>query len=196
MKGRDDQKSSICPECGSKVLIWDLSSGEKTVRELSQRVVEGVDLPRLVYGEEPEEVEIPVIRHASIDGLVEISRGCGRHRQFCTPTVWRRRDFPVEKILREVEINIKAGVQPILNSEDGLLYGSRDPRFVPYNEKILNLFSRVLSQSGVYKVDVSHISLAPVVADEKLIQDLSDLLQIGSDGIRYFGVQTGVETGA
>jgi len=67
--------------------------------------------------------EIPVIKGASVNGLVEIMRGCPRGCKFCSVTLRPLRFIPLEKILSEVEVNIKSGVKGvILHSEDVLLY--------------------------------------------------------------------------
>jgi len=52
---------------------------EKVIVDLAQRIIEGRTLPRYVYvgpQEAPSIEEIPIIKHASVNGLVEIMRGC------------------------------------------------------------------------------------------------------------------------
>ncbi len=45
--------------------------------------------------------DMPAITHSAVHGEVEISKGCGRNCQFCTPTVQRKTDVPLDVILKE-----------------------------------------------------------------------------------------------
>ena len=106
---------------------------------------------------------IPLIKKPSINGLVEISRGCGRGCRFCSETLKRKRDIPIENIVKEAEICVKNGTGGvILHAEDVLLYGCNDPRFIPNEEKVLKVFKSV--KNVTENVGVSHCSLAAVAA--------------------------------
>jgi radical SAM superfamily enzyme YgiQ (UPF0313 family) len=52
--------------------------------------------------------EIPVIR-GTVDGggRVEITRGCGRGCQFCSPDLLAFRSIPKDRILQEVEVLVR-----------------------------------------------------------------------------------------
>ena len=60
-------------------------------------------------GEAPTLEEIPDIVQPSVNGLVEIGRGCCRGCQFCNVTLRPLRWYPLEKIDRELNVNIDAG---------------------------------------------------------------------------------------
>ncbi|NIV93741.1 radical SAM protein, partial [candidate division KSB1 bacterium] len=103
----------------------------------------GEELPQVVETEPPEPEEIPCIVHPSIFGTVEITRGCGRGCKFCSPTLRRRYSFPLEHILKEVELNAKNGTKMIiLASEDIFLYQSKG-KFLPNREAIVTLIKSI-----------------------------------------------------
>jgi radical SAM superfamily enzyme YgiQ (UPF0313 family) len=57
-------------------------------------------------GEAPSLEEIPDIVGPSINGLIEIGRGC----EFCNVTLRSLRWYPIEKIERELSVNLNSGV--------------------------------------------------------------------------------------
>ncbi len=64
-----------------------LGEGELSVPAMFKAILAGEKLPRIIKGGVPSIDEIPNIRAATIHGLVEISRGCGRGCAFCTPNI-------------------------------------------------------------------------------------------------------------
>ncbi|MCC6051219.1 MAG: radical SAM protein, partial [Thermofilum sp.] len=74
---------------------------EKVVVELAAKALNGEELPLYVYVG-PEDVpsieEIPEIKGASVNGLVEIMRGCPRGCKFCPVTLRPLRYYPLDKI--------------------------------------------------------------------------------------------------
>ena len=57
---------------------------------LFRKAVNGESLPRIVHADESisnwdYNAKMPLTKHAGIHGAVEISKGCGRNCQFCTP---------------------------------------------------------------------------------------------------------------
>src|SRR5687768_18230209 len=79
-------------------------------------------LPRII--KVPKEMqataeEIPVVKHRSTFGVVEITRGCGRGCQFCGPATKVGRSFPLEHILESARTNSREGATEIMiSSED------------------------------------------------------------------------------
>ena len=65
-------------------------------------------IPSLIHGEVVPLEEIPLIQNPTIDGVIEIARGCGRGCKFCNPTLQRYRCLPMDSILKEVDVNIKS----------------------------------------------------------------------------------------
>ncbi len=178
-----------------------IGEGDKEVPKLFRLAVEGKKIPPIVYTSSPDEADIPVIKHATIYGNVEISRGCGRHCQFCTPTMQKRRDVPMSKIIAEVEVNVKEGADMITTAtEDALLYKCKDKKFMPNEDAVIGLFKKLASYDQIQSIQPAHISLAPVVAVPKLIEELSNILLEKSyykhNGKPKIAVETGIETGS
>jgi radical SAM superfamily enzyme YgiQ (UPF0313 family) len=79
--------------------------------EVFKKAVNGEELPRIVHADESlrswDYGTMPLAKHAAIHGSVEISKGCGRNCQFCTPTMQNKVDVPLEKIMEEVKVTAK-----------------------------------------------------------------------------------------
>ncbi len=107
-------------------------------------------------GEAPTLEEIPDIVNPSVNGLVEIGRGCCRGCQFCNVTLRPLRWYPIEKINRELNVNIDAGTTgTCLHSEDVMLYGSNNT--TPNDEKLVQLHELVTKK--VYGVKLESLFL-------------------------------------
>lgn len=125
------KSKNLVDSCGIHCVV--IGENETTLLELFKKAVHEENLPRIVDKKKyPKLTKVPRIRHASIHGVVEITRGCGRNCQFCTPTMQKRVNFPIEEIMQEVEINVKEGSKTItLATEDILLYGATNDGFIP-----------------------------------------------------------------
>ena len=178
-----------------------IGESEKTVPELFWKAVKGEKLPSVIHANLSNNEKIPTIKKPAIFGCVEISRGCGRNCQFCSPTMRHRRFFSLNKIMKEVEVNVKGGSKMIiLNTEDFLLYKAKNKGFIPNRDAVLKLFVKVAAYPGVRFIQPAHMSLAPVVLDPTLIRELSEIL-IEFSWTRYKGkpyvtTETGIETGS
>jgi radical SAM superfamily enzyme YgiQ (UPF0313 family) len=169
-----------------------LGEGEISVPRMFRSILDGEEIPRICSGEEAPLNAIPCIRHPTIHGLVEISRGCVRGCSFCTPGMQHIRHKPVEQVLKDVQVNADAGNSSIiLHAEDVLCYGS--PRIGAQPEKVLDLFRRVAKVNGVGSVNPSHLALATVYHHPSLLEELSEFLATLPDQT-FNGAQTGIET--
>jgi len=136
-------------------------------------------LPRII--KVPKEMqataeEIPVVKHRSTFGVVEITRGCGRGCQFCGPATKVGRSFPLEHILESARTNSREGATEIMiSSEDMFLY-EQLPNFETNGSALERLFSGLISVSGIETIQTSHITMAPVVKDPSIIERLTPLL--------------------
>ncbi len=152
-------------------------AGETAV-EIFRKALKDQPIPRVVRIEKSSSNDnVPPIKRPAIHGCVQISRGCGRNCQFCTPTMQKRRDVPLERILREVEATVRGGCPRItLVTEDLFLYGVKDPSFIPNRKAILRLVRSLASVAGIKAIQPSHSSLAPVVADPSMVKDVAEVL--------------------
>ncbi|MCS7103248.1 MAG: B12-binding domain-containing radical SAM protein, partial [Candidatus Korarchaeum sp.] len=179
---------------------WGVSTvidgeADKAIVSIVKRALDGEELPKFVQvgiDETPSLEEIPLIRKPSVNGLVEVSRGCPRRCRFCSVTLRPLRHYTLEMISREIEVNTSSGVKSvILHSDDVLLYGSES---IYPNEKALIKLHELVRSKGVSSVGWSHFSLSAVkyAEDEgKLISRISSML-----GDYYKGVEVGIETGS
>ncbi|MCL5876383.1 MAG: B12-binding domain-containing radical SAM protein [Candidatus Bathyarchaeota archaeon] len=168
--------------------------GENVVGKLFKAAVEGQDLPshyEVDLGETPSIDEIPDIQKPSINGLLEIGRGCCRGCQFCNVTLRPLRWYPPEKIERELNVNLNSGKVngACLHAEDVMLYGSKNT--TPDPEKLLQMHQMVMKR--VDSISWSHCSLAAVASSPKVFRQISEIIQQKQD---WWGVEIGIETGS
>lgn len=171
---------------------------ERIITPLARDLIEGRETPTYIFvgaNMSPEVEEIPEIKNPSVNGLVEIMRGCPRGCSFCSVTLKTLRHYPLEKIEREILVNVGHGiVHGILHSDDVLLYGSMG--VIPEPEPLIKLHEMALKHYRT--IAWSHASLAAVVTAERrsgLMTNLVDLVY--SKGEQdYLGVEVGLETGS
>lgn len=152
---------------------------ELVLNEMFRKIIAGdPTLPRIIKvpkNMQPAVEDIPVVRHRSTFGVVEITRGCGRGCQFCSPATKVGRSFPLEHIMNSVRANVDEGATEVmLTSEDMFLY-EQLPNFTTNAPALEKLFKSVLSVKGLETIQLSHITLAPVVKDPSIIERLSPL---------------------
>ncbi len=181
---------------------WNISTiidgeGEKIVVEIARKIINNEPLPKYILvgkGYVPSLDEIPLIKYPSVNGLIEIMRGCPRRCKFCPVTLRPIRYYTFDMIEKELKINRNNGItEGILHSDDVLLYGARGFEINP--DKILKL--HILAKKYYNVVGWSHTSFASLLYAEekfKLISKLSEILY--DDNQRFLGVEIGLETGS
>jgi radical SAM superfamily enzyme YgiQ (UPF0313 family) len=161
--------------------VVDGRSESEDALELFRKAVRGEQLPRSV------EVSHPTGRAGLLTpgkrttfGVVEMTTGCGRRCQFCVPDLNPQIDFPKDKIMDAVRVNVREGNSQIsLATEDMFIWGqvhTDTPFYFPNREALLDLFGDVVNTPGVKNHLLSHCTMAPSVVDPKLIERLSALL--------------------
>ena len=190
-------------EFGIDVLFQ--GEGERDVVPIFHRLLNGEEVPKYFKAKKPDQEEVPLIKNAACYGMTEIMRGCGRGCQFCTPTMRTRYSFPIEHIMEEVKINVEGGSKSIFTAtEDMFLYNSK-PHFIPDREKIVDLYRSIASYPGVEYILLSHASLAPIIYDPRILEELTPILierTIWSpERSRHYkkpfiSVEVGIETGS
>jgi radical SAM superfamily enzyme YgiQ (UPF0313 family) len=148
--------------------------------------------------DQPSVDEIPNIINPSMHGQVEVMRGCGRGCKFCDVTLRPLRYYPVEKVQKEIEINMKYGglKNAWVHSDDIFVYGL-NPRTTknmqPNREAIEELFKGIMA-TGVEHTNPTHGTLAGAIADERLIPNISKIIKATPSN--HIGIQCGFETGS
>ena len=148
--------------------------------------------------DEPSVEEIPNIVNPSMHGMSEVMRGCGRGCKFCDVTLRPLRYYPVEKVQKEIEINMKYGglKNAWIHSDDIFVYGM-NPRTTknmqPNREALEELFKGIMD-TGIEHTNPTHGTLAGAIADERLIPNMSKIIRAAPDNL--IGIQCGFETGS
>ena len=159
-----------------KVDVVFQGEGEKDLVDIFRKLMNNEKVPKYFEAKKPDREKVPLIKHAASYGMVEIMRGCGRGCQFCSPTMRTKHSFPLEHIMKEVEINIKEGANSIFTvTEDIFLYKS-EKNFIPNREEVVKLYKSIASYPGVQYILLSHASFAPVIYDKKLLEELTPIL--------------------
>jgi len=179
--------------------------GEEDLVGVFKKMMNNEPVPSYFIAQKPKRKNIPPIKHAACYGMVEITRGCGRGCQFCSPTNRTKYSVPLEYIMKEVKTNINGGTSTIFTvTEDIFLYKSK-PGFIPNREAIVKLYKSIASYPGVEHILLSHASLAPVIYDRKLLEELSPMLLEKTRWTselnksypkRFVSVEVGIETGS
>lgn len=171
-----------------------VGEGERVVGPLFEKIVNNEPFPGRIDGEVVPTEEIPTIVAPTVDGVIEVARGCGRGCAFCVPTLQRYRCLPLDHILKEVEVNLRAGRQPLLHAEDIFRYKAKGLEI--NREAVVDLFKTVQSHPGVHSTIVSHFALSSVYAATDLLEEVSNILGLGEGNKLWVSGQTGVETGS
>jgi len=185
------EDKQVREELGIDCLV--VGEGEKVVGHLFENAMKDGKLPEVVYGKVVPADEIPVIRESTVDGIVEIARGCGRGCKFCVPTLLQYRCLPLDHILKEVEVNLRAGRNPTLHAEDVLRYKAKG--FEINRKATIDLFKAVKNYPGVRGIAISHFTLSSVASAPDLIEEISSIAGAGKGPSELSG-QTGIETGS
>lgn len=165
--------------------------GELVAPPLFKDALAGNPLPARVTGGTVPVGQIPLIRKPTINGNVEISRGCGRGCEFCSPNMRTVRHRPLEHILEDVRLNMSATDRITLHAEDVLRWKARG--MVPDRTAVSELFEKVCALSD--NVCLSHLALSSALACEELIEDISHIMGADTGKFNVYG-QTGIETGS
>ncbi len=196
------ERKHLTRDYGVNCLI--MGPGQEGIVEVFRKAANGETLPQRIRSPMKTGEDLPIIQHSAVHGEVEISKGCGRNCQFCTPTVQRKMDVPLDIILKEVELTVneakEKGTNITLVTEDLFLYGSKEKTFLPNEEAVLELVRSVAAFPTVNGIQTSHMSLAPVVARPNMIKELAQILLEHSwyshNGKPIITGETGIETGS
>jgi len=165
-----------------------------------KKVMNDEPLPKIIKTKKPSLEKIPMIKKPALFGVVEITRGCGKGCQFCSPTMRKFYSFPLEKIKKEAELNARAGSKMVTFQTDDIFLYKHHERFVPNREAIVKLVNKIGEIEGVEYLQPAHAALSPVVYDTKMIEEIAPMLvekgRWECHGRKVASVEVGIETGS
>jgi radical SAM superfamily enzyme YgiQ (UPF0313 family) len=142
----------------------------------------------------PRLEDIPEIVGPSVKGMVEVMRGCGIGCDFCEVTLRPLRYYPPEKVRREIEVNVKAGMNNAWLHSDEIFAYQHGRNFVPNEEAILELVRTVMATHGIGHTNPTHGRISIPAAYPDLMGRMARLMRAGPN--KWIGLQVGVETGS
>jgi radical SAM superfamily enzyme YgiQ (UPF0313 family) len=166
---------------------------ELTLGATIERIVDGESLSPVIHGTLSSPGNILPLLGPSNLLMTEISRGCGRMCQFCSPTqTGKMRSIPMDTIMTTARKFRAAGHTGInLQSEDTLRYGSKT--FDIDKDQLLGLF-RGLHSVGMHKIFFTHATFANIASSPDIIAQISH--EFRKHGQKYTGFQPGLESGS
>ncbi len=178
---------------------------EEVVAPLFEAAVRGEPIPRKVEGQSPPLSSIPRLRHRATYGAVEITRGCGRGCQFCSVALREGKSIPLGQILANARAQVAESADTILLVTEDLFLYEQGKCFETNLPALKRLFESVAAVPGVKHIGLTHGTMAPVVANPRVIEELSPVA-VGKSvhqhrasthpDKRYQNLFVGIETGS
>ena len=177
-----------------------IGEADRVALEIFHKVMRGEKLPKVVRTKKPKVEEIPTITKPALFGVAEITRGCGKGCQFCSPTMRTFYSFPLEKIRKEAELNVRAGSKMVVLQTDDIFLYEHHERFVPNREAIVELVNAVGKIEGIEYLQPAHAALPPAVHDPRMIEEIAPVLvekgRWQCRGRKVASIEVGIETGS
>jgi radical SAM superfamily enzyme YgiQ (UPF0313 family) len=178
---------------------------EEVVVDLFEKALRGESLPRRVECHSPGLESIPAIHHRSTFGVVEITRGCGRGCQFCSVALRGGKSIPLDQIVQNVRTQVAEGADTILLTTEDIFLYEQAPRFDTNVPALKRLLESVAGVEGVDYLMLTHGTMAPIVKEPHMIEELSPVA-VGKSvnrhaasthpENRYANLFIGIETGS
>jgi radical SAM superfamily enzyme YgiQ (UPF0313 family) len=160
---------------------------------LFMELIDGKDVPGHVCERGAAAGAAQPIRGASVLGVVELSRGCGKGCQFCTMAAKKMEHLLPETILADLQTNVAGGVAAAVSgSEDFFRYGGAGS--APNFDRLHALLVEMRKLQGLSFMQIDHANVSSVLqlSDEQLRQ-VRDLLT-WREKTDYLWVSLGVES--
>ncbi len=142
----------------------------------------------------PKLEDIPTIVNPSIKGMTECMRGCGIGCDFCEVTLRPLRYYPPMMVRKELEVNVRAGINHAWLHSDEIFAYDHGRNFVPNYESLSELLTTVMETKGIEHMNPTHGRISIPAAYPDLMRKLSQIIKASDDN--WIGLQVGVETGS
>jgi radical SAM superfamily enzyme YgiQ (UPF0313 family) len=156
-------------------------------------LVNGRQIPGNICEKDTAVERTQPITGASMLGIIELSRGCGRGCRFCTMADRKMKHLLPDTILADLQTNVANGVTSVVSgSEDFFRYGSVGLK--PDFEKLHGLLSQMKQIKGLSFMQIDHGNVTSIMqlTDEQLRQ-IRELLTWEKKA-EYLWVNMGVES--
>ncbi len=160
------------------------------------KIINGEEVPNYIHADPVPIESIPPIVTPSRNGLIQITRGCPRRCQFCSPTMFKFRSIPLDIILKEVEVTLRGGVRCLgFVTEDVFLYGAYG--LSVNGDAVKKLFIEthsIAKKYGVTKVGFTHATTSSALIDKSITKFISDINNLSKENPLF--PQVGMESGS
>ncbi|MHC4927479.1 MAG: radical SAM protein [Planctomycetota bacterium] len=161
--------------------------------ELFKAILDDRPFERHVIASKTAAADICPIHGASMLGVIEISRGCGRGCRFCSVARKKMEHLPIDLILSDLQTNVANGVRSVVSgSEDFFRYGADGLK--PDFNKLHELLVAMQKVKGLSFMQIDHANVTTVaqISDAEL-QETRRLLTWQAKS-KYLWVNMGVES--
>jgi len=177
---------------------------EQVIENLFEAAIRGAALPRRFECDSPPLDSIPIAKNRSTFGVVEITRGCGRGCQFCSVALRDGKSIPLDHIVHNVRNQVAQGADTIMLTTEDLFLYQQGKRFATNKTALKQLLETVAGVDGVRHIMLTHGTMAPVVVDPGLVEDLHLAVDLSANhhpdsthrANRYAMMFVGLETGS
>ncbi len=183
----EDETAKACLDCIYEGYFEDQGPA------LFEAILNGRSFDRHVVATKTAAAGICPMRDASMLGIIEISRGCGRGCRFCSMSRKKMEHLPVDLILADLETNVAGGVRSVVSgSEDFFRYGADGLR--PNFDKLHELLTAMRTVKGLSFLQVDHANVTSIAQlNDGQLQEIRRLLDWQSHS-KYLWVNMGVES--